>query len=144
MLLRSSLSIISYLSKKVNAYYFFLYKGRNRVLDKSEQLIQTIGQAIAKYRQASGLTQAQLAEILGISNDAVSRMERGKTIPTVLRLLELSEIFHCEVADLVTETSNRSIDQAKVIEKLLQRLDSQQRSELVYLIERLVKWKNES
>ncbi len=144
MLLRSSLSIISYLSKKVNAYYFFLYKGRNRVLDKSEQLIQTIGQAIAKYRQASGLTQAQLAEILGISNDAVSRMERGKTIPTVLRLLELSEIFHCEVADLVTETSNRSIDQAKVIEKLLQQLDSQQRSELVYLIERLVKWKNES
>ncbi len=136
--------MIRYLSKKVNAYYFFLYKGRNRVLDKSEQLIQTIGQAIAKYRQASGLTQAQLAEILGISNDAVSRMERGKTIPTVLRLLELSEIFHCEVADLVTETSNRSIDQAKVIEKLLQQLDSQQRSELVYLIERLVKWKNES
>ncbi len=136
--------MIRYLSKKVNAYYFFLYKGRNRVLDKSEQLIQTIGQAIAKYRQASGLTQAQLAEILGISNDAVSRMERGKTIPTVLRLLELSEIFHCEVADLVTETSNRSTDQAKVIEKLLQRLDSQQRSELVYLIERLVKWKNES
>lgn len=114
------------------------------MLDKSEQLIQTIGQAIAKYRQASGLTQAQLAEILGISNDAVSRMERGKTIPTVLRLLELSEIFHCEVADLVTETSNRSTDQAKVIEKLLQQLDSQQRSELVYLIERLVKWKNES
>ncbi len=136
--------MIRYLSKKVNAYYFFFYKGRNRVLDKSEQLIQTIGQAIAKYRQASGLTQAQLAEILGISNDAVSRMERGKTIPTVLRLLELSEIFHCEVADLVTETSNRSTDQAKVIEKLLQRLDSQQRSELVYLIERLVKWKNES
>lgn len=114
------------------------------MLDKSEQLIQTIGQAIAKYRQASGLTQAQLAEILGISNDAVSRMERGKTIPTVLRLLELSEIFHCEVADLVTETSNRSTDQAKVIEKLLQQLDSQQRSELLYLIERLVKWKNES
>ncbi|MDP0264523.1 helix-turn-helix transcriptional regulator [Glaesserella parasuis] len=114
------------------------------MLDKSEQLIQTIGQAITKYRQASGLTQAQLAEILGISNDAVSRMERGKTIPTVLRLLELSEIFHCEVADLVTESSNRSTDQAKVIEKLLQQLDSQQRSELLYLIERLVKWKNES
>ncbi|MDD2164370.1 helix-turn-helix domain-containing protein [Glaesserella parasuis] len=142
--MKSNISIIRYLSKKVNAYYFFLYKGRNRVLDKSEQLIQTIGQAIAKYRQASGLTQAQLAEILGISNDAVSRMERGKTIPTVLRLLELSEIFHCEVADLVTESSNRSTDQAKVIEKLLQQLDSQQRSELLYLIERLVKWKNES
>lgn len=48
------------------------------MLDKNEQLLQTIGQAIAKYRQASGLTQAQLAEMLGISNDAVSRMERGK------------------------------------------------------------------
>lgn len=61
--------------------------------NKNRQLMAQIGQAIAKYRQASGLTQAQLAEILDMSNDAISRMERGKTTPTVLRLVELSEIF---------------------------------------------------
>ena len=59
------------------------------VSEKRQQLIYTIGQSIAKYRQAAGLTQAQLAEILGIGNDAVSRMERGTTTPTITRLLEL-------------------------------------------------------
>lgn len=111
------------------------------MLDKNEQLLQTIGLAIAKYRQASGLTQAQLAEMLGISNDAVSRMERGKTVPTVLRLLELSEIFQCELADLITESSNRITDQARALEKILVVLDNNERAELLYLIERLIKWK---
>lgn len=114
------------------------------MLDKSEQLVQSIGRAISKYRQAVGLTQAQLAEILGISNDAVSRMERGKSVPSVLRLLELSEIFGCEVADLLTESSNRSIDQARKLELLFHHLADAERSELVALIERIVKWKQGS
>ena len=111
------------------------------MLDKTEQLVQSIGRAISKYRQAVGLTQAQLAEILGISNDAVSRMERGKSVPSVLRLLELSEIFGCEVADLLTESSNRSIDQARKLELLFHHLEDSERSEVVALIERIVKWK---
>ena len=135
------LDFICYLSMRANAYYFFFKEKGDWALDKSEQLVQTIGRAIAKYRQAVGLTQAQLAEILGISNDAVSRMERGKSVPSVLRLLELSEIFGCEVADLLTESSNRSIDQARKLELLFHHLEDGERSELVALIERLVKWK---
>ncbi|WIM83173.1 helix-turn-helix domain-containing protein [Gallibacterium anatis] len=114
------------------------------MFSKSDQLLQNIGQAIAKYRQAIGMTQAQLAEKPEISNDAVSRMERGKSVPNVLRLLELSEIFHCEVADLVTNGSNRSIDQARQLENLLHGLDSYERNELLFLIERLVQWKQHS
>lgn len=109
--------------------------------DKNQQLMQTIGKAIAKYRQATGLTQAQLAEILGIGNDAVSRMERGTTIPTVLRLIELAEIFNCEVADLLTESSNRSVDQARQLEQLLKGLNAVERAELLSVIEKLVSWK---
>ncbi|WP_249963300.1 helix-turn-helix domain-containing protein [Histophilus somni] len=109
--------------------------------NKNRQLMAQIGQAIAKYRQASGLTQAQLAEILDMSNDAVSRMERGKTTPTVLRLVELSEIFHCEVADLLTDGSNRAMDQARTLERLLNQLDHAERSEFLTVIERLIKWK---
>ncbi|MCK3655401.1 transcriptional regulator [Pasteurellaceae bacterium Macca] len=117
-------------------------KCRLNTLNKDQQLLQTIGRAISKYRQSSELTQAQLAEILGISNDAVSRMERGKTVPSVLRLLELSEIFHCELADLLTETSNRSVDQARRLENLLATLSATERAELVEVLERMIKWKN--
>lgn len=112
------------------------------VSDKHQQLMRTIGQSIAKYRQAAGLTQSQLAEILGIGNDAVSRMERGTTIPTILRLLELADIFHCEIADLVTDASNRPLDQARHLERLLTNLEHSERLELLNLIERMLKWKN--
>ncbi|OOR98764.1 transcriptional regulator [Haemophilus paracuniculus] len=109
--------------------------------DKNAKIMQTIGRAIAKYRQAVGLTQAELAEILGIGNDAVSRMERGTTVPTVLRLVELAEIFQCEVADLLTESSTRSLDQARRLEGLLQGLNISERIECVDLVERMIKWK---
>ncbi|MEE6031819.1 helix-turn-helix transcriptional regulator [Avibacterium paragallinarum] len=112
------------------------------MLDKNKQLLLNVGQAIAKYRQAVGLTQAQLAEILEISNDAVSRMERGKSVPNILRLLELSEIFHCEIADLLTNSSNRSMDQARQLEQLLKGLDGYERAELLNLVERMLKWKS--
>ncbi|PJG83347.1 helix-turn-helix domain-containing protein [Caviibacterium pharyngocola] len=112
--------------------------------DKTQQIMQTIGRAIAKYRQASGLTQAQLAEILDMSNDAISRMERGKTVPTVLRLVELSEIFHCDVADLLTDSSNRTMDQARSLERLLDRLESHERAEFLALAERLIKWRTDN
>lgn len=110
-------------------------------MDKNKALIETIGRAIAKYRQAVGLTQAELAEILGISNDAVSRMERGKTIPTVVRLVELAEIFRCDVADLITDSSNRSLDQARSLERILQGLDAEERVLLLDLVDKLIQWK---
>lgn len=109
--------------------------------DKQRQFMQTIGQAIAKYRQAVGLTQAQLAEILGIGNDAVSRLERGTTVPTILRLLELSEIFGCEVSDLLTESSHRSIDQARYLDSLLSTLNDDERAEFMLLLDKMIRWK---
>lgn len=112
------------------------------MLDKYQPVMRAIGQAIAKYRQAAGLTQAQLAEILDIGNDAVSRMERGTTTPSVVRLLELAEIFQCEVADLLTDSSNRPLDQARQLERLLNQLDDEERAEFMMLIERLLRWKN--
>ena len=110
--------------------------------DKQQQLMRAIGQSIAKYRQAANLTQAQLAEILGIGNDAVSRMERGTTTPTIIRLLELADIFDCEVADLVTDSSNRPHDLARQLERMLASLEHNERIELLSLIDRMLKWKN--
>lgn len=99
-----------------------------------------IGKTIAKYRQAAGLTQAQVAEILDISNDAVSRMERGGIMPTVARLIKLAEIFQCEVSDLLTESSPLAGDQAKRFALLLKDLEEDERMELMAIVERIVAW----
>ena len=83
---------------------------------------QSIGQAVAKQRKAVGLTQAQLAERLNLSLDAISRLERGNIGLTVERMVELAEIFGCETVDLLYEGSTRVRDQARELEDLLQEL----------------------
>lgn len=100
-------------------------------------LSNLVGKAIAKRRMASELTQEQVAERLGIGVEAVSRLERGVALPTVIRLGELADIFQCKIEDLVTEASPRVSDQAKHIEQLLLSLESDDRLMVLELVEKL-------
>lgn len=102
-----------------------------------DKLAGVIGRAIAKHRAASGYTQEQVAEMLGIGNEAVSRMERGIVMPTVARLVELAEIFGCDAADLLTEASTRTSDQGKYVGQLLAKLSGNDRAMVVEIVERL-------
>ncbi|MBC8726809.1 helix-turn-helix domain-containing protein [Paraburkholderia sp. UCT2] len=102
-----------------------------------EQLAVVVGRAIAKHRVASGFTQEQVAEALGIGNEAVSRMERGIVMPTVARLVELADLFECNAADLLTEASSRTSDQAKHVTQLLAKLGGNDRAMVVEIVERL-------
>ncbi|MEO8644026.1 helix-turn-helix transcriptional regulator [Pseudomonas sp.] len=100
-------------------------------------LAGVVGRAIAKQRIRSGLTQEEVAERLGIGNEAVSRIERGVVVPNIERLMAFASIFDCEVADLLTEASSRPDDQANRISRLLAQLDHEDRLMVVELIERL-------
>ena len=48
-----------------------------------------IGRFIAERRKAAGLTQMQLAELLGITDRAVSKWETGRAMPDTSIMLEL-------------------------------------------------------
>ncbi|WP_434661480.1 helix-turn-helix transcriptional regulator [Paraburkholderia sp. A3BS-1L] len=102
-----------------------------------DRLAELVGRAIAKHRVESDLTQEQVAEQLGIGNEAVSRMERGLVMPTVARLVELAEIFECDAADLLTGASTRSSDQGKYVGQLLSKLSGNDRTMVVEIVERL-------
>ncbi len=99
---------------------------------------KSIGFTIAKHRQARKLTQEYVAEKLNIGYEAVSRMERGIVIPTVERLIQLAEIFECQVSDLLTESSSRPTDQALHINNLLSKLNETDRILVVELVEKFV------
>ncbi|WP_040975561.1 helix-turn-helix domain-containing protein [Necropsobacter massiliensis] len=94
-----------------------------------------IGKTIAKYRQQSGFTQEQVAEILEIGNEAVSRMERGIIIPNAVRLIELAEIFNCTVADLIGESSPRLSDQTHHIHRLITDLAESDRYLMLHFVQ---------
>jgi len=68
-----------------------------------ETLKNTIGSNISNYRKQAGLTQAGLAEKLNYSDKAISKWERGESIPDVLTLLQLSELFGIGVNDLLAD-----------------------------------------
>lgn len=102
-----------------------------------DQLAAVVGRAIARNRVAAGLTQEQVAEQLGIGNEAVSRVERGLVMPNVARLVELADVFDCDITDLLTEVSGRPSDQARHIARLLSGVSSKDREMIVEIVERL-------
>lgn len=104
---------------------------------KTKHLAGSVGRAIAKRRVACGLTQEQVAEQLGIGIEAVSRIERGVVLPTVVRLGEFADVFQCSIADLVTEISSRATDQASYIEGLLSKLARDDRIMILDILEKL-------
>ena len=69
----------------------------------AEKLKNQIGKNIASYRKCAGLTQAGLAEKLNYSDKAVSKWERGESIPDVITLAQLAELFEITVNELVAD-----------------------------------------
>ena len=59
------------------------------------------GNNISYYRKANGLTQSALGEKLSYSDKAVSKWERGDSVPDVYIIYRMSEIFGCSVNDII-------------------------------------------
>ena len=68
-----------------------------------EKLKSQLGANIVAYRKHSGLTQAKLAEQLNYSDKAVSKWERGESVPDVLTLVQLAELFGTTVDELIRD-----------------------------------------
>ena len=60
-----------------------------------------IGKFISQKRKEKDLTQAQLAEKLGITDRAVSKWETGRSLPDASIMLELCELLGITVNDLL-------------------------------------------
>lgn len=105
--------------------------------EDQEALAKTFGQAIRRRRLAADLTQEEVAEKLGVGNEAVSRLERGVASLSVTRLFELSELFGCEAAELLTEGNVRVDDQARQLQLLLSKLSGNDRELILQVVQQL-------
>ena len=68
-----------------------------------EILKDRIGKNIAMHRKQIGLTQAGLAEKLNYSDKAVSKWERGESIPDLLTLMQMADLFQIPMGDLMED-----------------------------------------
>src|SRR5436305_13627637 len=62
---------------------------------------------VAERRQQTGLSQRELAEIVGTTQSAIARLERGGRPPRIDALLRIAEALDC---DLAAELKPRSQD----------------------------------
>lgn len=62
---------------------------------------KTFGAFLARVRRAQGLTQAELAEQLHVTDKAVSRWERGVGLPDINTLEPLADALGLSLADLM-------------------------------------------
>ena len=85
-----------------------------------EKLKRQLGANIALYRKRLGLTQIGLAEKLNYSDKAVSKWERGESIPDLLTLVQLAELFEVTVDELLSDPNALPENRSKV-EKVMER-----------------------
>ncbi len=61
------------------------------------------GELVYQYRKSAGLTQAALAEQLGVTAKAVSKWENGAAKPTTNTIRKLAVVFGVSVEALLTQ-----------------------------------------
>ena len=62
---------------------------------------ETFGGMVAALRREKGMTQAELAEKMGVTDKAVSKWERDLSFPDVNTLPKLAELFGVTVDELL-------------------------------------------
>lgn len=58
------------------------------------------GNTIAKLRKSKGLTQAQMANAIHVTQGAISQWETGRTMPDVQQMFILADFFDLTVEEL--------------------------------------------
>lgn len=81
-----------------------------------EKLKKQLGANLVSYRKQFHLTQAALAEKLNYSDKAISKWERGESMPDVITLVQLSQLFEVGVDDLLRDPEALPED-ANVVER---------------------------
>lgn len=85
---------------------------------QNENLKQQIGKNISEYRKLSNMSQIEFAEKLNYSDKAVSKWERGESLPDIIVLKQIADLFEITVNDLVgyKDVKKKRIDLKKLIQ----------------------------
>lgn len=79
---------------------------------------ETFGGTLAELRVRKGLTQATLAQILGVTHQAVSQWECGDTMPDILMLPKIAKTFGVTIDSLFNGETSPTDDISTIDAKL--------------------------
>ena len=55
---------------------------------------------LKEYREAKGLKQADLAELVGVRRETIVNLEKGKYNPSLKLAMDIAKVFHTTVEEL--------------------------------------------
>ncbi|MEZ4728075.1 MAG: helix-turn-helix transcriptional regulator [Caldilineaceae bacterium] len=61
------------------------------------------GEKLLFLRKRKGLTQKQLADLLGVTRVYIVQMEQGKKIPNAIMILKIADIFAVDIDQLMRD-----------------------------------------
>jgi len=73
-----------------------------------DKIKSAISKNITELRRKAGMTQAQLAEKLNYSDKAISKWERGESIPDIIIIKQLADLFGVTVDYMISAEHTRS------------------------------------
>lgn len=79
------------------------YLASSPVREKNKQNAQSLGKVIKRHRTECKMTQEFVADALGVSRQAVSKWESGKSDPSTTNLMALAKLFGIPPEDLLRE-----------------------------------------
>lgn len=87
---------------------------------------ETIGNRIAKFRKAKNMTQEDLANLMGVSSQAVSKWENDASCPDISLLPQLCAVLGVTADELLTGKNNEvkmvPAEQRKPFDQLVMRV----------------------
>lgn len=97
---------------------FGLERKENTGLVKQEVTYMNLGKNISELRKKNNLTQEELANMLGVSPQAVSKWENDAACPDIALLPKIAEIFSVTIDELMNEQG--SIHSQKAVNSKMQ------------------------
>ena len=76
----------------------------------------TLGEKLAKLRRERNYTQEQLAEILGVSRQAISKWESNSAYPETEKLIRLTKMYDCSLDYLLLDKKTEQPKQAGTLQ----------------------------
>lgn len=108
------------------------------IKENEQKLREQLGGELRKARLVLGLTQADIAERVETDPETISRFERGATLPSLARLLDLAEALGVTIASLLGGASPRAVDELEELRHSLASLPAKDRRLAAAIIKTIV------
>lgn len=102
------------------------------------KLAEIVGQNIAMRRKGLGLSQKELALQLGITQDALNRMEKGHIAPKLSRFEDLARQLNCPVSAFFHSAAPGPGDRLAVLAEMLTPLSEDAQESIIRIVGEIV------